>query len=123
MTKVLPGAVLTQHTNSVNLWDTRVLENAGTITLATADRGVSRSGTPAIRNLAGATIRKTGGGTSVVDPPVENDGAIVNADQWVRAFFISNKLTKRREACIDLMKVLVGRRSKRGSLTSRIVIP
>jgi hypothetical protein len=75
-TRIAPGATVTLLTNSVALWGTRTLENGGTMLLTTPDRGLGRSGTPRLHNLASGLIRKTSGGGGWIDPAIENDGRI-----------------------------------------------
>jgi hypothetical protein len=76
-TVVPSGVTLTQSTNSPQLWDTRTLEVAGVLDLATADRGIFRSGTPLVHVLSGGVLRKSAGATGFVDPALENDGSVV----------------------------------------------
>ncbi len=81
-TTIAAGTTVTLPSATVGLWDTRVLENAGTVLVASADRGISFSGTPRFVNQATGILRKTVGSstatatTSFITVPVENDGKV-----------------------------------------------
>ena len=76
-TTVVPaGVTLTQSTNSPQLWDTRTLDVGGVLDMATADRGIFRSGTPLVHILDGGVLRKSSGGSGFIDPAIENDGTV-----------------------------------------------
>ncbi len=81
-TVVQAGQTMTLDTSTVSLSDSRVLDNLGTILLATTDRGISGFGTAKILNEASGVIRKTVGSStatttsSFITAPVENDGQV-----------------------------------------------
>ncbi len=91
-TTIAAGATVTLPSATVGLWDTRVLENAGTVLVASADRGITFSGTPRFVNQATGILRKTVGSstatatTSFITVPVENDGKVESvADKGILA--------------------------------------